>query len=67
MSDPTPDRFIISANAHTAGVVIKMGDVEVTVKMPTPPGSADLSEEQLRRTVLRQVRRVLEVARQELD
>jgi hypothetical protein len=62
MSTTNDDRYLITANAKTTGVVITLGEVEITVKMPSVPGYADMTEDQLRDKTLRQLRRVLEMA-----
>lgn len=61
------DRFVITANAQTVEVVITIGDVSIAVKMPSITGIESMTEEQIRQTALRQLRRVLEVAREELE
>ena len=66
MPTPPDDRFIITANRRTTGVVMTIGEVEVAVKMPTALGFEDMSEEQVRQAALRQLKRILEVAHGEL-
>jgi predicted aspartyl protease len=66
MSTPSDDRYIITANGRTTGVVLTLGEVEIAVKMPSVPGSADMTEEQMREKTLQQLRRVFEMARTEI-
>jgi hypothetical protein len=66
MSTPNDDRYIITASGRTTGVVLTLGEVEIAVKMPSVPGSADMTEEQLREKTLQQLRRVFEMARTEI-
>jgi hypothetical protein len=66
MSTPNDDRYIISANGRTTGVVLTLGEVEIAVKMPSVPGSVEMTEEQLREKTLQQLRRVFEMARTEI-
>jgi predicted aspartyl protease len=66
MSTPNDDRYIITANGRTTGVVLTLGEVEIAVKMPSVPGSADMTEEQMREKTLQQLRRVFEMARTEI-
>jgi hypothetical protein len=66
MSSPNNDRFLITDNGRTTGVVLTLGEVEIAVKMPSVPGSADMTEEQLREKTLQQLRRVFEMARTEI-
>ena len=60
------ERIIVTANARTTGVVMTIGDTEIAVKMPSSPGVRELNEDQARDAALRQFKRALEVALQEL-
>ena len=60
------DRFAITLGPRTTGVVMTLGDVELAVKMPTPVAAREVTEDQIRQAVLRQLRRVLEAALQEV-
>ena len=60
------DRIQINMSARTTGVVITLGETTLSVNMPTPTAGTEMSDEQLRQTILRQLKRVLEVAREEL-
>ena len=68
MSDlPPPERIHVSSDGAQVGVVVSMGEVGVSVTSPTPTGFAQLDIESMRAAALRQARRALDVAREELD
>ena len=60
-------RVQVTASETKLGVTLTLGDVQVALTLPAPPGLASLTLEQVRTLALRQARRALEVARQELD
>ena len=60
-------RVQVTASETKLGVTLTLGDVQVALTLPAPPGLACLTPEQVRALALRQARRALEVARQELD
>ena len=60
-------RVQVTASETKLGVTLTLGDVQVALTLPAPPGLASLTPEQVRTLALRQARRALEVARQELD
>jgi hypothetical protein len=61
------DRFTVTACGGDLAVHIRLGEVEVDVRIPTPAGYDDMAGAQRRLAVLRHVRRALEVSREELD
>ncbi len=70
MADPRQtelDRIEVVAALTTIGVTLRLGDVVVTVTLPAPASLREMSEDQARATALRQARRALEVARDELS
>jgi len=70
MTDSRPtelDRVEVAASPTTIGVTLRLGDVVVTVTPPAPASLREISEDQARATVLRQARRALDVARDELS
>lgn len=68
MSDlSVPERIHVSTDGAQVGVVVSMGEVRVTVTSPAPAGFAQLDMEFMRAAALRQARRALDVAREELD
>ncbi len=60
-------RVRVTASETKLGVTLTLGDVQVALTLPAPLGLASLTPEQVRTLALRQARRALEVARQELD
>jgi len=60
------DRIEVTAGATKLGVSVKLGDVQVSVSLPAPPGLSELSVDQVRTLAFRHARRALEVAREEL-
>ena len=66
LGQPDP-RVRVAAGETGLHVTLTLGDVQVALTLPAPAGMADLSAEQLRALALRQARRALEVARQELE
>ena len=66
MSEVVDQRIAVVAAVGTVGVTVTLGDVQVTVRTPSPPGSASMSAEALRAAAIRAARRALEVALEEL-
>ena len=60
-------RVQVTAGPTKLGVTLTLGEVQVALTPPAPAGLASLTPEQVRAPALRQARRALEVAREELD
>ena len=60
-------RVQVTASETKLGVTLTLGDVQVALTLPAPPGLASLPPEQARALALRHARRALEVAREELE
>lgn len=56
----------VVAAAETVGGTLSLGAVQVSVRTPTPQGSAQMSSEALRTAAIQAARRALEVALEEL-
>ena len=60
-------RLEVTLGKRTAGVVLRLGEVEITIKLPSPGELGTLNEDQARALILRHARRALEVGREELE
>lgn len=66
MAYDVEDRVAVVVTPTTMGVTVTLGEVQVTVRSPLPPGSSQMTEQQARAGALRAARRALEVALEEL-
>jgi hypothetical protein len=60
------DRIHVGFDADTFSVSMTFGDMVVSMSMPTTSGLTEMPMDQARTHVLRQARRVFEIASQEL-
>ncbi len=66
-SNRRKERILVMAAEGALNVTITLGDVQVAVALPMPPEVRDLGTDQLRALALRQARRALQVAQEELE
>ena len=66
MGEVLDKRITVVAALRTVGVTLNLGDVQVSVRAPTPSGPMGTNADFLRAAAIRTARRALEVALQEL-